>query len=102
MANPLLRWLLSEVPEAAEGLAKRVAAQFAEREVTAATRTSAKDALEAIMRQAPEGVDFAVTPPARSLAVAKAPKLRIRPSTDDVNAVMQANTTAGRVTGRGA
>ena len=98
MANPLLRWLLSEVPEAAEGLAKRVAAQFAEREVNAATRTSAKDALEAIMRQRPEGLDFAAKP-ARSLAVPRAPKLRIRPSTDDVNAVMQANTTAGRVTG---
>ena len=69
MANPLVRRLLREVPEAAEGLAKRVAAQFAEREATAATRASAKDALEAIMRQAPEGVDFAAKP-ARSLAVA--------------------------------
>jgi hypothetical protein len=98
VANPLLRWLLREVPEAAEGLAKRVAAQFAEREVNAATRTSAKDALEAVMRRRPEGLDFAAKP-ARSLAVAKAPKLRIRPSTDDVNEVMQANTTAGRVTG---
>ena len=74
MANPLLRWLLREVPEAAEGLAKRVAAQFAEREVNAATRTSAKDALEAIMRQRPEGLNFAAKPAeASDLAVRKAP-----------------------------
>jgi hypothetical protein len=67
VANALVRWLLSEVPEAAEGLAKRVAAQFTEREATAATRASAKDALEAVMRRRPEGVDFAVTPPARRM-----------------------------------
>jgi hypothetical protein len=53
-------------------MVERVAAQFAKRKSTAATRAEAKAALEAVMQRMPEGVDFAVTPSAPSLAVTRA------------------------------